>query len=230
MKKGRGRESSLTSIEGKMKAVRVLLVEDQNLVRAGIRALLEDIDGIEVVAEADDGREALRLIKSHLPDVVLADILMPVMNGIELSARVSKEFPPVRVLILSGYTNEEYVLQSLRAGAAGYLVKGANIADLELAIRAVARGESYLSSAVSNCVPTDYASKRGSLESLTPRQREVLKLIAEGYSTKEIAHLLKVSVKTIETHRTDITARLQVNNLAGLIRYAIRVGLVTLEH
>jgi DNA-binding NarL/FixJ family response regulator len=216
-----------------MKAVRVLLVEDQNLVRAGIRALLEDIDGIEVVAEADDGPEALRLIKSYLPDVALVDIMMPVMNGIELSARVSTEFPRVRVLILSGYTNEAYVLQSLRAGAAGYLVKGADIAELERAIRAVARGENYLSSAVSKYVAADYASqtagKRGSLESLTPRQREVLKLIAEGYSTKEIAQLLKVSVKTVETHRAEIMSRLEIGNLAGLVRYAIRIGLVTAE-
>src|SRR5574341_1613216 len=216
-----------------MKPIRVLLVGGHKLIRAGIRALLENFDRVEVVAEANESEESLRLIRSHLPDVVLMDIMAPVMTGIELSARVSREFPQTRVLILSEYTNEACVSQALQAGATGYLVKGAGVAELELALRAVARGETYLSPEAPKYAVAGHVGQivgeRGSLGSLTPRQREVLKLIAEGYSTKEIAHLLKVSVKTVETHRADIIARLQVNNLAGLIRYAIRVGLVTLE-
>lgn len=217
-----------------MKPVRVLLVDGHKLIRAGLRALLENLAGVEVVAEVDEEREALRLIKVHLPDVVLVDILAPVMTGIELSAHVSREFPQARVLVLSEYTNEACVSQSLQAGAKGYLVKGASIAELELALRLVARGETYLSPEVSEHAVAGHVSqavgKRGSSKPLTPRQCEVLKLVAEGYSTKEIANLLNVSAKTIETHRTDIMARLEVYNLAGLIRYAIRIGLVTLEH
>ncbi len=216
-----------------MKLVRVLLVDDHQIRRAGLRALLEKLVGVEVAAEADDGREALQLIHSHSPDVVFVDLLMPVMNGIELSARVSQENPNARVLILSGQPNEVCALQAFRAGAAGYLVKEASPAELDLALRTVARGDRYLSPAVSKHFVADYvdqiAGRNGSSKSLTLRQREVLKLIAEGYSTKEIAHRLGISVKTIETHRAEIMTRLEVYNLAGLIRYAIRAGLVAAE-
>ncbi len=216
-----------------MNVIRVLLVDDHKLIRAGIRSLLEDLPAVEVVAEAGEGGEGLELIKIHQPDVVLLDITMPGMNGIEVAARVRKECPQVRVLILSMHTNEEYVLQALRAGATGYLLKDAYTSELELAINAVSRGEIYLSPAVSRYVVADYAPRNdgraNTLAILTPRQREVLKLIAEGNSTKEIAHLLKVSVKTIETHRSEVMMRLEINNLAGLIRYAIRLGLISAE-
>ena len=222
-----------------MKPTRVLLAEDHTLVRAGIRALLQNLAGIEVVAEASDGREALRLIKTYQPDVVLMDIAMAGLNGLEATARVTKEFPTVRVIILSMHSNEEYVAQALRAGAAGYLLKDAVAAELELAVTAVARGETYLSPVVSKHVIADYLRRVGEREAsggggatpaselLTPRQREILQLIAEGRSTKEIASTLHLSVKTIETHRTQLMARLDIHDVAGLVRYAIRIGLVT---
>ena len=214
--------------------IRILLADDHNLVRAGIRALLQNIAGVEVIAEADDGRLALQMIKERRPDVALLDIGMPGMNGIEVAARVTKDCPQVRVLILSMHANEEYVLQALRAGAAGYLVKGADTVELELALKSLTRGESYLSPAVSKHLISDYARRvggeAGSLELLTPRQREVLQLIAEGHSTKEIAFLLKISIKTVETHRTVIMERLDIHDIAGLVRYAIRVGMVTSDN
>ncbi len=222
-----------------MKPTRVLLAEDHTLVRAGIRALLQNLAGIEVVAEASDGREALRLIKTYQPDVVLMDIAMAGLNGLEATARVTKEFPTVRVVILSMHSTEEYVAQALRAGAAGYLLKDAAAAELELAVTAVARGETYLSPAVSKHVIADYLRRVGDREAsggggatpaselLTPRQREILQLIAEGRSTKEIAAILHLSVKTVETHRTQLMARLDIHDVAGLVRYAIRIGLVT---
>jgi DNA-binding NarL/FixJ family response regulator len=213
-----------------MKPIRILLADDHTLVRAGICSLIKNMEGTEVIAEAGDGREALRLVRTHRPDVVLMDVAMPGLNGLEATARIAKKFPHVRVIILSMHINEEYVLQALRAGAAGYLVKGADAAELEIAIRAVARGETYLSPTVSKHVVTDYiqriSGETTSLELLTPRQREVLQLIAEGYSTKKIAHTLKISVKTVETHRMQLMERLDIHDIAGLVRYAIRIGLV----
>ncbi|OGE23796.1 MAG: DNA-binding response regulator [Candidatus Dadabacteria bacterium RBG_19FT_COMBO_40_33] len=213
-----------------MKPIRILLADDHTLVRAGICSLIKNMEGTEVIAEAGDGREALRLVRTHRPDVVLMDVAMPGLNGLEATARIAKKFPHVRVIILSMHINEEYVLQALRAGAAGYLVKGADAAELEIAIRAVARGETYLSPTVSKHVVTDYiqriSGETTSLELLTPRQREVLQLIAEGYSTKKIASTLKISVKTVETHRMQLMERLDIHDIAGLVRYAIRVGLV----
>jgi len=222
-----------------MKPTRVLLAEDHTLVRAGIRALLQNLTGMQVVAEASDGREALRLIKTYQPDVVLMDIAMAGLNGLEATARVTKEFPTVRVIILSMHSNEEYVAQALQAGAAGYLLKDAVAAELELAVTAVARGETYLSPAVSKHIIADYLRRAGggatgsggeapsTATLLTPRQREILQLIAEGHSTKEMASILHLSVKTVETHRTQLMARLDVHDVAGLVRYAIRIGLVT---
>jgi DNA-binding NarL/FixJ family response regulator len=216
-----------------MKPIRVLLAEDHALVRAGFRALLENLHGIQVVAEASDGREALRLIETHRPDVVLMDITMPGLNGLEAAARVANEFPYVHVIILSMHANEEYVLQALRAGAAGYLLKDAEPTELELAVTAVARGETYLSPPVSRHVIADYVRRVGdessSLVQLTSRQREVLQLIAEGHTTREIARILDVSVKTVGTHRAQLMERLDIHDIAGLVRYAIRVGLVSPE-
>jgi len=213
-----------------MGSIRILLADDHVLVRAGIRALAQNIDGVEIVGEAVDGRHALALIKTHEPDLVLMDISMAGLNGLEATARIAKEFPEVRVLILSAHANEEYVWQALRAGAAGYLLKDAGTAELELAIRAVARGESYLSPAVSKHVVADYVRRVGgeprTLELLTPRQREILQLIAEGQTTKEIARTLHISVKTVETHRMQLMERLDIHDVAGLVKYAIRTGLI----
>jgi DNA-binding NarL/FixJ family response regulator len=215
-----------------MKPIRVLLADDHTLVRAGFRSLLQNLAGIQVVAEADNGRDALRLIGTHQPDVVLMDIAMPGLNGLEAAARVSDRFPYVRVIMLSMHVNEEYVLQALRAGAAGYLLKDASTAELELAVKSVARGDTYLSPPVSKQVVSDYVRRVGEpspLKRLTPRQREVLQLIAEGHTTKEIAHTLNISVKTVETHRTQLMKRLDIRDIAGLVRYAIRTGLVSPE-
>jgi DNA-binding NarL/FixJ family response regulator len=214
-----------------MTMIRVLLTEDHTIVRAGIRALLENLEGVEVVGEAGDGREALRLVEIHQPDIVLMDIAMSGLNGLEATMRMSKEFPDVRVIILSMHASEEYVLQALRAGASGYLLKDAGTAELELAIRSVGRDETYLSPAVSKHVVADYVRRVGgepsSLERLTRRQREILQLVAEGQSTQEIAQMLSISVKTVESHRAQLMERLDIHDVAGLVRYAIRVGLVT---
>jgi DNA-binding NarL/FixJ family response regulator len=214
-----------------MDLIRIVLVEDHTIVRAGIRALLENIDRVEVVGEAGDGREAIRLIEQHHPDVVLMDIAMAGLNGLEATARIAKSFPEVRVIILSMHASEEYVLQALRAGAMGYILKDAGTAELEIAIRAVGRDETYLSPAVSKHVVANYVRRVGgevnSLERLTRRQREILQLIAEGHSTQEIAQLLSISVKTVESHRSQLMERLDIHDVAGLVRYAIRMGLVT---
>jgi DNA-binding NarL/FixJ family response regulator len=216
-----------------MKTTRVLLADDHALVRAGIRALLEKMTGIEVVAEAGDGREALELIKRQLPHVVFMDIALPGLNGLEALARATKEFRAVKVIILSMHANKEYVLQALRAGACGYLLMDAAVAELELALRAVSCGETYLSPRISKRVIDSYlerlANERPVREELTPRQREIVQLIAEGENTKEIAFLLKVSVKTVEAHRAQLMDRLGIHHVAGLVRYAMRVGLVPPE-
>jgi DNA-binding NarL/FixJ family response regulator len=216
-----------------MKPIRILLADDHALVRAGIGALLTRIPEVEVIAEAADGREALAQVKAHLPDLVLMDISMAGLNGLEAAARIAKEHPGVRVLMLSAHVNEDYVKQALRAGAAGYLLKHAAISELELAIQAVARGETYLSPAVSKHLIADYIRRVGEetnpMELLTPRQREILQLIAEGHSTKEIARILHVSAKTVETHRAQLMERLDIHDIAGLVRYAIRAGLAHLD-
>ena len=213
-----------------MKSIRVLLVDDHQLVRAGIQALLRGLAGVEVVAEASDGREAQRLIAVHHPDIVLMDIMMPGMNGLEATARIVKEHPGTRVIMLSVNATEEYVLQSLRAGASGYLLKNITPAELETAIRAVARGERYLTTAVSRHVIDAYLERVGpeasSLDRLTPRQREVLQLVAEGATTKEIGRKLGVSVKTAEMHRSQLMEALGIHDVAGLVRYAIRMGVI----
>ena len=214
-------------------ATRVLLADDHALVRVGIRSLLSTIAGFDVVGEAGTGHEALELADKLRPHVVLMDIAMPGINGLDATARLVERHPEVRVIILSMHASEEYALQALRAGAAGYLLKDADLLELERAIVAVARGETYLSPAISKHVIADYkrrvAEQPEPIDRLTPRQREVLRLIAEGLSTKEIAFKLGLSVKTVETHRTQIMNRLQIRDVAGLVRYAIRAGLVSAD-
>jgi DNA-binding NarL/FixJ family response regulator len=216
-----------------MRPIRILLADDHALVRAGFCALLKTLPGVEVVGEAADGREALALVKTHLPDLVLMDISMAGLNGLEATAQIVKDYPNVRVLMVSAHANEDYVKQALRAGAAGYLLKHAAFSELELAIQAAVRGETYLSPAVSKQVIADYIRRVGDeaspLELLTPRQREILQLIAEGHSTKEIARILHVSVKTVETHRTQLMERLDIHGVAGLVRYAIRAGMLNAD-
>ena len=210
--------------------IRVLLADDHALVRAGIRSLLNAMVDVEVVAEASSGEEAIELAVSSRPDVVLMDIAMKGITGLEAAARMRSRNLEVRVVILSMHSGEEYVLQALRAGAAGYLLKDAATGELELALRSVMRGESWLSPAVSRQVVEGYVQRAGGGEQapevLTARQREVLRLVAGGKSTKEIAFLLNLSVKTVETHRAQIMERLGIRDVAGLVRYALRTGLV----
>jgi DNA-binding NarL/FixJ family response regulator len=214
-----------------MSALRLVLVDDHALVRAGLRALLGEMPGVSVVAEAGDGREALQLIREHKPDIALLDISLPGLNGLEVAARVAKEHPATRVIILSMHGDDESVRRALTAGAAGYLLKNSDRSELELALRTVARGNAWLSPAVTQKVVTAFAegarsSAQGAFEVLTPRQREVLQLIAEGHSNKEIAGRLNLSPKTVETHRTELMERLGIHGVAGLVRYAIHIGLV----
>lgn len=221
-----------------MTPIRVLLVDDHALVRAGLRALIQAFEGFEVVAEAGDGREAMRLARQIEPDVVVMDLTMPGLNGLDATVRILQEVKSTQVVVLSMHTAENYVLEALRAGASGYVVKDAAVDDLERALRAVIKGERYLSPAVSRHVLDDYlrlvrghgsAEPRSGSDVLTQRQREILQLIAEGESTRAIAQRLSVSVKTVETHRSQIMERLDIHDVAGLTRFAIRVGLVPPE-
>lgn len=213
-----------------MARLRVLLVDDHALVRAGLRSLLQELADVEVVAEASDGAQALQIAEREQPDVVLMDIAMKGMNGLEAAAKLRERQPGVKIVILSMHTSEEYVLLALRAGAAAYLIKDSATAELGLALNSVMRGETYLSPAISRQVVDGYIQRVGAgADPLTPRQREVLKHIAEGRSTKEIAFELAVSVKTVETHRAQIMERLGIRDVAGLVRYAMRVGIVPPE-
>ncbi|MHB8950298.1 MAG: response regulator [Rhodoferax sp.] len=214
-----------------MSTIRVLLADDHTLVRAGLRKLLESMPDVSVVGEAADGLALLKLAEQLQPQVVLMDIAMPGLNGLEATARLSKSWPGIRVLILSMHQNEEYVRQALRNGAVAYLLKDCAPLELELALKAVLRGETYLSPAVSKGVVSDYVQRLRGEEKpgaqLTSRQREVLQLIAEGQSTKEIARRLDVSVKTVESHRSQLMKQLDIHEVAGLVRYAMHMGLVT---
>jgi DNA-binding NarL/FixJ family response regulator len=216
-----------------MRALRIVLADDHALVRAGLRALIERLDDVKVVAEAEDGRQALELIQQHAPDLVLLDISMANLGGLEALPRIVKDFPSVKVVILSGHSNEEYVLRALKCGAAGYMLKDAAAEELGLAIKAVAQGAIYLSPSVSRTVVENYlersAGRETVAEQLTERQREVLQLIAEGRNTKAIAGVLGISVKTAEAHRLQMMDRLDIHDVAGLVRYAIRIGLASAE-
>ena len=216
--------------------MRVLLADDHALVRAGIRALLAGLPDVESVVEAGDGQEALTVLRETKPDLALIDIAMPGLNGLELAARVSREAPGTRLVILSMHGTPAHVAQALRAGVSGYLLKDAAADELSVLLRAVMRGETYLSPAISKQVVDGYLGRTAApvtpgdgaaLDVLTSRQREILQLVAEGKSTKEVAQLLDVSAKTVETHRGQIMERLGIHDLAGLVRYAIRTGLVS---
>lgn len=213
-----------------MPPLRMLIAEDHVLMRAGLRLLLEQMDEVTVVAEASDGAEALRLLALYRPDIAVLDIAMEQLNGLEVAARAQAELPEVRVIILSMYATDSYVQQALRAGAKGYLLKDAAPVELGLAIRAVARGETYLSPAVASRVVRQLVQgpeePRPGLGQLTPRQRSVLRLIVEGLTTQEIARALQISAKTVEGHRAQLMERLGIYEVAGLVRFGIRVGLV----
>lgn len=213
--------------------IRIVLADDHNLVRAGLRALLVALPDVEVVAECADGREALAAIAEHRPDVAIVDIAMPGLNGLEVAARVARDVPTTKVVIVSMHSAESYVAQALAAGVAGYVLKDACADELPVLLRSVMRGETYLSPAISKQLVDALRARMAdgaagtSPDPLTGRQREILQLLAEGKSAKEIAHLLGLSVKTVETHRAQIMERLDIRDLPGLVRYAIRTGLVS---
>src|ERR1043166_9585841 len=204
-----------------VKPLRVILADDHTLVRAGLRVLLEKLPGVEVVGEASDGGGVLKLVAAQRPDLVVMDIAMPGLNGLEAAARMAKEFPGVRVIILSMHDNDEYVWRALKAGVAGYLLKKAATAELAAALQRVARGETYLSQEISARLPKSFfldgiGRRKTPLELLTGRQREVLQLIAEGQNTKAIAKMLKRSAKTVEYHRMNLMICLKVHDVSGL--------------
>jgi DNA-binding NarL/FixJ family response regulator len=216
------------------KTLRVLLADDHALVRAGLRALLSELPGVEVIAETGDGLEAVRLVRERKPDIALMDISMPGLNGLDAAARIAHDHPSTRIIIVSMHGDDESVRRALVAGASGYLLKNADRGELEMALRAVARGDKWLSPSLTTRVVAAFTqeargSGEGPLAALTPRQREVLQLVAEGYSNKEIAGRLEVALKTVETHRTELMERLGIHGVAGLVRYAIQVGLVRPE-
>jgi DNA-binding NarL/FixJ family response regulator len=221
-----------------MKPIRILLADDHTIVRAGLHLILERIDGVEVVGEASNGREALQLVATTKPTLVVMDISMAGLNGLEATAYLAQEHPDVRVIILSMHATEQYVAQAIRAGAAGYVLKDAAKTELELAVQAVARGDTYLSAAVSKHVMAGYRRRLTGEETedaaeegrgLSVAERELLQLIAEGYTTKQIAARLYLSVKAIEARRSRLMDHLDIHDLAGLVRYAIRLGLVSPE-
>jgi len=214
--------------------IRIVMADDHPLVRAGMRAELERLADIEVLGEAADGRAALEMIKAKRPDLVFMDISMPGLNGLETTARITKEFPRVKVIILSRHENEDYYWQALRAGACGYVLKKAAIAELATALRRVMAGEIYLSRDISARLLKKFplhqiAHSKSPLEQLTTRQREILQLIAEGQTTKGTALVLRISPKTVEYHRSKLMERLDLHDIPALVRFALRSGLITQE-
>jgi len=215
-----------------MKKIGVLLVDDHTIVRKGLRSLLDGEAGLHVVGEAEDGREAIEKVQELHPEVVLMDIVMPILNGLEATRQIKKRFPEVRVLALTMHAAEEYISQILRAGASGYVLKQAAPAELVSAIEAVYRGDSFLSPSISSKVVEEYIRQAelmgegDSYDRLTDREREVLQLIAEGHPNREIADLLHISVRTVGTHRAHLMEKLAIHSTAGLTHYAIRKGVI----
>ena len=213
-----------------MSGARIILVDDHKLVRAGLRALVDGFEGISVIGEADDGAAALELVRHEPPEVVITDITMKGTDGLELALILRQEFPQVRVIVLSMHAEQNYVEQALRTGISGYLLKDAAMHELEFALRTVLRGDTYLSPAISKQVVAGYAqASAASLELLTERQREILTLIAQGSSAKEIAYQLDISTKTVEAHRAQIMERLHLHDVPGLVKFAIQTGLISLR-
>ena len=216
-----------------MHKIRVLVVDDHTIVRDGICALLALAGDIEVVGEAANGSEALKIVKELEPDVVLMDITMPIMDGLEATRRIHKEFPRIRVLALTQYDDKEYVFPVIEAGASGFISKVAASLELTSGIRSIYQGDSYLSPSVARLLIEDYQRGEGRVirepyEQLTDRERDVLKLVAEGHTTKEVADILVVSPRTVEGHKTNFMAKLGIHNRTELVKYALRKGIITL--
>jgi len=217
-----------------MKRIKVLIVDDHNLVRSGIRSLLALVEGIEVVGEASDGKESLEKTRQLAPDVVLMDLAMPVMGGLEATRRIRREFPRTQVLALTQYDDSEYVIPIIEAGARGFITKMSAFSELAAAIQAAHRGESYLSNTAATALVEEYQQKiptdgeQDSYQQLTDREREVLKLIADGHTGREIAEMLVVSPKTVEWYKNRLMNKLSIHNRTELIKYAIRKRVITL--
>lgn len=218
-----------------MDQITVLLAEDHTIVREGLVSMLEDEPDVQVVGQAGDGQTAVTLAEQLQPDVVVMDITMPILNGLEATRQIKRYYPQTQVVILTVHTTEEYIYQILQAGASGYVVKQAALDELVMAIRAAYSGETFLSPSVSSFVVQEYIEHASTnrLETeydlLTEREREILQLVAEGYSTREIAEQLIISVKTVESHRTNLMNKLDIHNIAGLTKYAISKGLIPLQ-
>jgi DNA-binding NarL/FixJ family response regulator len=215
-----------------MNKIKVLLIDDHAIMRDGIRAILSLHDDIDLVGEASEGQEAIEKTRELSPDVVIMDVAMPDMDGIEATRRIRKESPNVKIIMLTQYDNKEYVLSAIKAGAAGYVPKRALGSELVSAVRAVNRGESFLYPSAAAALIDDYrrqASTADPYEQLTPREREILKLIAEGHTSREIADKLFISLKTVTGHRTKIMEKLGLRNRTELFKFAVRKGLLTLD-
>jgi len=216
-----------------MSQIRIVLADDHGVIRAGIRSLLERQPELRVVGEAADGREAVGAVERFHPDVVVMDLAMPNLNGMEATRQILATNPTTSVVVLSMHSDEEYVLRALKAGAKGYVLKDSTEADLISAVRAVSSGKSFFSPAVSRLLVEDYTRQleghhvEDTYELLTPREREILQLAAEGKSNKEIANLLNLSVYTVETHRRNIMEKLNLHGVPELILYAVRKGVIT---
>ncbi len=217
-----------------MQTIRVLVVDDHTIVRDGICSLLALVSDIEVVGEASDGKEALRKVRELAPDVVLMDIAMPMINGLEAARRIRKEFPDTKVLALTQYDDREHIFSMIEAGARGFITKFAASSELTVGIRSIHRGECFLSPSVAKAFVEGY-QQRGTLrapdepyEKLTDREKQILRLVAEGYTAREIADTLDLSPKTVEGYRTSLMAKLDLHRKADLIKYAIRKGIITL--
>jgi len=216
-----------------MQKIRVLVVDDHTIVRDGICALLGLAGDIEVIGEAANGKEALEIVRELMPDVVLMDIAMPIMDGLEATRRIHKEFPKTKVLVLTQYDEKDYIFSIIEVGAQGFITKMAASSELAAGIRAVHRGDSFLSPSAARFLVEDYQQgvsvrkNHDPYEQLTNREREVLKLLAEGYTTQEIANMLVISIKTVEGHKTSLMAKLDIHNRIELVKYTLRKGIIT---
>ncbi len=220
-----------------MSVLKVLLVEDHVIVRQGVKALLAEESDVHVVGEAGDGSQALQLIETLRPDIVLMDLALPNIGGIEVTRQIRERFPNIQVIVLSMHDNEEYVFRALRAGASGYVLKQSTSTELVLALRAVVAGNTFLSPGISQILISDYvqrskseAQDQDALDILTPRERQVLQLIVRGYNNRQIAEQLHISIKTVETHRGNMMKKLDVHDRAGLVKFALDSGLIRLEN
>jgi len=215
--------------------IRILLAEDHLIVRQGLRALLESQEDFQIVGEASNGREAVEAAKELKPDVMVMDLGMPLLNGVDATLSIRKTNPNIQVLVLSMYASEEYVRPAIRAGAKGYLLKGSGLSELSTAIRNVAKGENFYSPPVKALLDRDALEPKkekakAQQGTLTKREREILQMVAEGYSSPQIARLLKISPKTVDGHRGRLMQKLNIHDIPGLVRYAIRIGLISIEN